>query len=918
MAVFRRRGRWIAALVLAATAFLIPAGASASPTAIFHDGFETGDLSSWTSSAGLNVQTQQVFAGTYAARSTTSAAWASRTLATTRSQVTLTLDAKLVSRSSAVTLARLGPASGPFVVQLFVNASGKLAYTNNAAGVTRTSAQTFTTGQWHALDMRVTVAGSASTVDVFLDGVAVPELTRTENLGTAPIGRLEIGNRPTGRSFDLVMDEVDATTSASGGSACPSDWSIVGAPGTLRALIGVTAVADDDAWAVGFLDGQQSAPATVHWNGSTWASITPATVGNYRSAFNAVDAASSRDVWAVGYLWADGGESSSKAYRTVIQHWSGSGWSSVTAPNQGLDSNSLVDVDARTSADAWAVGYSMNGDVKRTLAMHWDGAAWQIVPTPSPGATTNALTAVAVVAADDAWAVGYRGSGTGYRPLILHWDGAAWTVQDSSALAHGDETILTGVALSAGGTPWDVGYTDGANGFRSVSGRLASGAWEDVPMDDPGGAMDIAQDVAAAPDGSMWSAGVHEGNQPSSETTLIERRSNGSWTTVVSPNPSATDNALFAITGTPGADRMWAVGRANGDAVILTACPAPAAAASLASTTTAAAAPDPSGVDAAAPLAVALGTAIPVVATDMAAQAGLRFQMRSFPPVVFDYDGDGLLDVFMNHHFDAGSGIYHNRGDGTFQLVQSLPRVDRHGCAAGDVNGDGRPDMYCTTGANYGTDAKSNELWIQTDTGLVDRAVAERVGDPFGRGRWAALLDADHDGNLDLYVGNLRERGDGLPSHNQFWLGTGSSFVPAPGFGLDAELRVGCARTEDFDRDGFIDLLICTNAGPQLQHNDGGAGFSDVTGSIAPNLKGSDGTFADLNGDGRDDLAMVQNGTVQMWLQGVGGSFAKKATVQVPGAQNIAAGDVNADGLPDLYVLRGTTSTAANAPDQMR
>jgi len=54
-----------------------------------------------------------------------------------------------------------------------------------------------------------------------------------------------------------------------------------------------------------------------------------------------------------------------------------------------------------------------------------------------------------------------------------------------------------------------------------------------------------------------------------------------------------------------------------------------------------------------------------------------------------------------------------------------------------------------------------------------------------------------------------------------------------------------------------------------------------------------------------------------VWLQGAGGSFVKKATVQVPGAQNIAAGDVNADGLPDLYVLRGATSTSTNAPDQM-
>jgi len=368
---------------------------------------------------------------------------------------------------------------------------------------------------------------------------------------------------------------------------------------------------------------------------------------------------------------------------------------------------------------------------------------------------------------------------------------------------------------------------------------------------------------------------------------------------------------------------MWAVGRAGGDAAILTACPhvsvvAPTSDASSPSTdvtstsTTAARLIAPP-----APPTVASAAGVDVVAVDVAAQAGLRFQMRSFVPVVFDYNRDGSPDVFMNHHYDTGTGIYRNRGDGTFKLVQSFPRVDRHGCAAGDVSGDGRPDLYCSTGANYGTDVKANELWVQTRTGWADKAIAERVGDPFGRGRFTALLDANRDGHLDLYVGNLRERGDGLPSHSQFWLGTGSSFTPAPGFGLDTELRVGCALTDHFNRDRFPDLLICTNAGPKLYRNDGGTGFSDVTASIAPGLKGSDGTSTDLNGDGRVDLAMVQNGTVQVWLQAGSGSFSKKATVQVAGALHIAAGDVNADGLPDLFVLRGATSSSSNAPDQV-
>jgi hypothetical protein len=43
--------------------------------------------------------------------------------------------------------------------------------------------------------------------------------------------------------------------------------------------------------------------------------------------------------------------------------------------------------------------------------------------------------------------------------------------------------------------------------------------------------------------------------------------------------------------------------------------------------------------------------------------------------------------------------------------------VDRHACAWGDANADGRPDIYCTVGAAEGYGVGPNELWIQRSGG---------------------------------------------------------------------------------------------------------------------------------------------------------------------------------------------------------
>ena len=51
---------------------------------LFHDGFESGDMSNWSQNAGLAVQGGQVFAGSFAARGTTSGSGGASALKTLR------------------------------------------------------------------------------------------------------------------------------------------------------------------------------------------------------------------------------------------------------------------------------------------------------------------------------------------------------------------------------------------------------------------------------------------------------------------------------------------------------------------------------------------------------------------------------------------------------------------------------------------------------------------------------------------------------------------------------------------------------------------------------------------------------------------------------------------------------------------
>ena len=152
---------------------------------------------------------------------------------------------------------------------------------------------------------------------------------------------------------------------------------------------------------------------------------------------------------------------------------------------------------------------------------------------------------------------------------------------------------------------------------------------------------------------------------------------------------------------------------------------------------------------------------------EVGAQAGLQLtnvsgstdqhyiaESASAGSAFLDYDGDGYLDLFFVNgtrleqpSAAAGNRLFRNEG-GSFREVQVDlgPSGWGMGCAVGDFDNDGDPDVYATY-------LGPNRLYRNDGQAFPEGAQASGMADE-GWGTSAAFGDLDGDGLLDLYVAN--------------------------------------------------------------------------------------------------------------------------------------------------------------------
>jgi len=201
---------------------------------------------------------------------------------------------------------------------------------------------------------------------------------------------------------------------------------------------------------------------------------------------------------------------------------------------------------------------------------------------------------------------------------------------------------------------------------------------------------------------------------------------------------------------------------------------------------------------------------------DVNLEAGALDKGLAMGTVLFDYDKDDDIDIYLVHDGRQPNFLYQNDGTGHFTEIAKTIGVATEsngmGVDIGDINNDGWMDLHI---ANLG----SNFLLLNNGDGTFQNISRAANITDIGMGWGTNFLDYDNDGRMDIYVANDYRFS---PHRNILYQNLGSmSFERTEVIGVvsNSNASYGTAYL-DYDLDGHLDLLVANqDVGIQLYKN---------------------------------------------------------------------------------------------------
>jgi hypothetical protein len=300
---------------------------------------------------------------------------------------------------------------------------------------------------------------------------------------------------------------------------------------------------------------------------------------------------------------------------------------------------------------------------------------------------------------------------------------------------------------------------------------------------------------------------------------------------------------------------------------------------------------------------------------------GIGTRSLRFLLIVVVIGGVASLSAESQEKKAAAPFVFRDVGDET-GLFPHVGGLRGHAAAWGDADGDGYPDLFVGTFADAGS---KTSLFVRNTKGkfTLDEQQALRLS---SCASGAVFVDLGNRGKLDLYVSNNAHGKEGVRAAPcaLFRNEGGGKFtdVSRDSGACPPGVQGRTVAALDFDGDGLLDLIVCdfyystrATKGIALYRNKGNYQFEDVAKEVGlPVGSAIAGAAAgDVNNDGWPDLFLTSpDGNNRLYLNDGKGRFVEAAGTRDvflwknAGAEDAPTGvsiaDINRDGLADIVV----------------